>query len=242
MSLIVVPLAGPDFYTKRFGIRPLYPFGKSTLLQHVLSMRFWISGVTEGRNRLVFVLRELTPHTAVMIDFIKHHYPDAHTVVLDSITAGAPLSALAGVSLLNAPEEPVIVDLVDIYFDWGFDADNYFSANEQVDAVVPYFISTDAKFSYLVLDGTRVVKSREKQCISENASAGIYIFRNAVAYLRAVVYCIENPEICRVGSALFVCPTVNGIIEGGRDVAAFRVENVVPISVIFHMDEIGGRL
>lgn len=237
MSLIIVPLAGPDFYTDEFGIRPLYPYAGSTLLQHVLEKRPWFDSSLANSNRYVFVLRYEPPHTEIVVNFINQHYPRATTVILGSLTAGALLSALAGISLIDKFDEPVIIDLVDIAFDWDFDVEKWFVNNDGVDAIVPYFYSTDKKFSYLLLNGELVVQAREKQQISDNASAGVYLFRNAAAYLRSVAYCLENPEMCRVGSALFVCPSVNGIVESGRKVAAFPVKNVSPISVIFHNEE-----
>lgn len=242
MSLIIVPLAGRDFYTDEFGIRPLYPYAGSTLLQHVLEKRPWFDSSLAGSNRFVFVLRYAPPYTETVINFINQHYPHATTVVLGNFTAGALLSALAGISLIDKLDEPIVIDLVDIAFDWDFNIEKWFANNDGVDAVVPYFHSTDNMFSYLLLDGELVVRAREKQQISENASAGVYLFRNAATYLRSVAFCLENPEICRAGSALFICPAVNGIIGNGRKVAAFPVENVTPVSIIFHNEEHGDFL
>lgn len=234
MCLTIVPLAGPDFYTKQFGIRPLYPVGDSTLIEHVLARRPWISGISRGDSQLIFVLREEGSYTGEMLSFIAERFPLANTVVLGSLSAGAPLSALAGIALSRRHDVPVIVDLADIAFDMSWDPTEFFCVNENVDAVVPYFISRDPKFSYLRLDGSRVIEAREKQVISSNASAGVYFFRDISTYLRATIYCIQHQDICKVGAALFVCPSVNGLITGERQVHAIEVRNAEPISTIFH--------
>jgi CTP:molybdopterin cytidylyltransferase MocA len=232
MSLTIVPLAGPDFYTARFGIRPLYPVGGRTLIEHVLGSRAWLRD--GASDTLVFVLREEGAHTATMRAFLAQRYPQAAVVVLDRLSAGAPLSALAGVALAQQPDTPLLIDLADIAFTLAWDPAQYFAAHPQVDAVVPYFESDDAKFSYLTLDGPRVLMAREKHVISSHASAGVYAFRDVASYLRALAYCVQHPHICRVGAALFVCPAVNGLITGTREVHALPVGQVEPVSALFH--------
>jgi hypothetical protein len=234
MSLVIVPLAGPDFYTERFGVRPLYPVGNSTLIEVVLSGRSWMPPIMEGLGQLVFILRDTGRPTFKMLAFIAERFPLASTVVLGGLTSGAPLSALAGIAMAKRHDAPVIVDLADITFDLAWNPELYFQLNTSVDAIVPYFASQDPKFSYLTLDGPRVLAAREKQVISDNASAGVYFFRDVATYLRATSYCLLHQENCKVGAALFVCPSVNGLISAERHVHAVPVYNANPISRIFH--------
>jgi hypothetical protein len=232
MSLVIVPLAGPDFHTPRFGIRPLHPVGGSTLIEHVLGRRPWLSAPGAG---LVFVLREEGGHTAEARAFLARRFPRARFVTLGDLSAGAPLSALAGVALASDPLAPVIVDLADIGFEAdGWDPAAYFRTHPEVDALLPWFTSSDPKFSYLRLDGVRVLEAREKQVISSHASAGVYAFRDVATCLRAVGYGLQHPEVCRVGPAWFVCPSVNGLITPDRQVHALEVRDVEPVSALFH--------
>jgi hypothetical protein len=239
MSLIVIPLAGPDFYTAKFGIRPLYPIGDKSLIEYVLSSRPWYLEVLEGGSQIIFVLREEEPHTKKMLTFIKDKFPYANTIVLGNLSAGSLMSALAGVALSRQQNMPVIIDLADIVFDMKWHPELYFDTNLDVDAVAPYFSSNDPKFSYFKLDGIRVIMAREKQVISRNASAGVYVFRDVASYLKATIYCLNNPEICKVGSDFFVCPSLNGLIMDKRQVHGVKVHNVKPISTIFHQSLLG---
>ncbi len=232
MCLIVVPLAGPDFYTERFGIRPLYPVAGTTLIQHVLSNRLWVQN---ENNQLIFVLRQQDDHTHQMQLFIQKEYPRANTVVLSNLTSGAPFSVLAGVALSKQLDKPVIVDLADIAFSLSLDPECYFGMHQNVDAIVPYFSSNDPKFSYLKLNGSQVEEAREKQVISQHASAGVYIFRNVVTYLKAISFGIENPNISTVNSTFFVCPLINGLISSNRQVHGIQIDNVDPVSAIFNI-------
>ncbi len=236
MSFVIVPLAGPDFHTPRFGIRPLHPVGQSTLIEHVLNGRPWApnSKGVQTPDAMVFVLREEGAHTAEMRDFLALRFPGAPVATLSHLTLGAPLSALAGLALARDLDAPVIVDLADIAFEWDCDPSAYFRDHPEVDALLPWFDSNDPKFSYLRLNGRQVIEAREKQVISTHASAGVYLFRDAATYLRAVTHCLQQPATCRVGSALFVCPSVNGLIAAGRQVHALPVRQAEPVSTIFH--------
>lgn len=129
-----------------------------------------------------------------------------------------------------------MIDLADIAFSSRFDPGSFFQApgNEGVAAVIPYFQSTDPKFSYLRLQGSRVLEAREKMVISSHASAGVYIFRDTASYLEAAAYCIRTPAVCKVGGASFVCPSVNGLIAAGRSVEGVLIEDAEPIGGLFH--------
>lgn len=239
MCLTIIPLAGPDFYSAKFGIRPLFPVGNSTLIEHVLANRPWISKSNETNSQLVFVLREEPPHSNTMTKFIFERYPTAEVVTVGRLTAGAPLSALAGLSLAKDDNTPIIIDLADIAFDLRLDLVEYFQTKQDVDAIVPYFRSSDPKYSYLKLSENNVIETREKTVISDHASAGVYCFRNVSTYLRALSYCMKNENICKIGSAFFVCPSVNGLIGFDRRVHGIEVTNAQPIGRIFHGNILG---
>ncbi len=240
MCITIVPLAGPDFYTNEFGIRPLYLMNGVTIMESVLSKRPWIGPHLNEENQLIFILREEQPYTQMMLDFIKKRFPLSTTVVLGAMSAGAPFSALAGISLFRRNDIPVVIDLADIMFDISSNPAEYFSSCDDVDAVLPYFISQEPKLSYLEIDNDlNVLQAREKQVISSNASAGVYFFRNASVYLRAMIFCIENIDICKVNSMFFICPSVNGLISENRKVRAVEVHNVNSMSSFFKQQKNG---
>ena len=233
MSLIIIPLAGPDFYTEKFGIRPLYPLGDSTLIEHVISTRFWVKHTDEG-NQIVFVLLDVGAPTKTMQDFIAKKFPTAHCVVLGNVSSGAPFSALAGLALSKQLTTPVIVDLADIGFSLSLNVEAYFANHPKVMGLIPYFESRSPKFSYLQIEGGKVLEAREKEVISNHASAGVYIFRNVQAYLEAILFAMRNPSKCTVNNLFYVCPIFNGLISDHQEVHAIAVDHVEPLSQLFH--------
>jgi len=233
MSLIVIPLAGPEFLSKEFGIKPLFKVGDTTLIDYVLTKRVWLNNDSQ-KNNFIFVLRDVGWQTEKARSYLIHTFPSSKVVVLSSLTLGASFSVLSGVAMTNELDQPVIVDLADIAFDITFNPKLYFDKNPSVDAVIPYFESDDPKFSYLTINGDNILEAKEKQVISSHASAGVYIFRNAASYLEAVIFAIKNKEECTINDVFFVCPSVNAFITAGKNVHGISVEKAEPLSAIFH--------
>lgn len=235
MALVIIPLAGPDFYSREFGIRPLYELKDGRLLiDAVLLDRPWISEALNGNGRIVFVLREFGEHTQKMMQHIQNVFINAEIVVVSALSMGALFSATAAISQVRDLYEPIIIDLADIVFDITLNIDLYFKENPTVSSLIPYFQSSSEKFSYLLLDGGKVLEAREKKVISSHASAGVYCFRSVHDYLVALTFGIDHPEICKVNNSYFVCPSINGLIQSNNLVAAIEVKNANPIGEMFH--------
>jgi hypothetical protein len=182
---------------------------------------------------LIFVLRDV-PETERVIERIDDWFPGAQKVVISSLTCGALMSVLAGVSLVKDFTAPLCVDLVDILYDSQELMVDWFADNS-VSGVVPYFASGESCYSYFEInDEGFVTRAREKQVISDHASAGTYFFRDTATYLNAVAFSLSNLEELAVNGVLFVCPAMNYIINAGQKVVPVSVESVQSVSKIFH--------
>lgn len=235
MPLVIIPLAGPDFFSEQYGIRPLYRLDDGRcLIDAVLFNRPWVQSALKGNGSLIFVLKKFTMHTDFMIKYLSQRYPGSQAIVMDEFSMGAPFSAIAALSQIKDVYSSVVVDLADIFFATTMDVDRYFKAHKNVAALVPYFGSSSEKFSYLRLAGDTVLETKEKCVISSHASAGVYCFRSAIEFLRAFIFCLTDPEACKVNNNYFVCPTLNGLIKNGEIVKAFEVDSPNPIGALFH--------
>lgn len=230
----IVPLAGPDFVHPTKGIKPLMPLDGEPLLRRVITSRpWWRSGDLQSSG-LIFVLRDL-PETPQVLDCINEWFPGANHLLLNSLTSGALMSALAGVSLVKDFHAPLCVDLVDILYDTQELIFDHFQKNKTVGGVVPYFSSQEPCYSYFEINKEGLVnRAVEKQLISTHASAGTYFFRNAATYLQAVAYSLNNRQELSFKDILFVCPAMNYMISTGAKVIPVQVNSVQSISKIFH--------
>lgn len=234
MVISIVPLAGPDFVHPTLGIKPLLPVDGEPLLRRVITSRPWWRSGDLRASGLIFVLRDV-PETTEVIERIDDWFPGAQKVIVSSLTAGALMSALAGVSLVKDFTVPLCIDLVDILYDTQELTIDFFQKDESIGGMVPYFTSEEPCYSYFEIDGSgAVAKAVEKQVISSHASAGTYWFRDAATYLNAVAFSLRHTAELSVRDVLFVCPAMNYLVSVGKKVIPVKVSGVRSISKIFH--------
>jgi hypothetical protein len=227
----IVPLAGPDFVTPAFGLRPLYPIDGVPLIEAALMSRpWWRSGALKPEG-LVFVMRAVAGADQVQT-FIADRFAGARIVMLSHPTGGALLSALAASGLLRDADAPLIVDLVDILYDADIDVERLFADPETAGAL-PWFSSDEDCYSYLQIEGAEVTRTAEKQVISRHASAGTYLFRDAATFLEAAAFSLRHRDALAWRDVLYLCPAFNGLIAANRIVRAFEVEGCRPVGKTF---------
>lgn len=226
----VVPLAGPDLITARWGLRPLHRLDDGqTVLKAALTSRTWGSALSG--SDYTFVVREVE-QLETLRGYLQSEWPGCSIVTLSQVTQGALLSALAGVAFARHDESPLCIDLADIIFDG---PENFWSNwTPTVGAVTPCFLSEDPDFSYLALHESRVVCAAEKQVISQHASAGVYMFRDAPVFLEAAAHSLRNYDTLSYRSALFICPSMNGVLAQGLTIEAPLVSAAKPVGKLFH--------
>jgi hypothetical protein len=220
---VIVPLAGPDCYSS-LGIRPLTPVGDSTLVKTVLASRW-------KQVQYVFILRE---HEALptLKRYLQHTFEGCRIIVMSHLTKGAAITALTGISLTEL-DQPVAIDLADITYEGHPNVEQAFAADAQLAGLIPYFESSEPQYSYLKL-GTEeeVLDVAEKDVISTHATAGVYAFRDAALYLRAVSYALDHQETHK--GLYFACPLYKGLIRQQYRIRGFPVDIAGQYSLSFH--------
>lgn len=224
---IIVPLAGPDFELADGRTKAEIEIDGRPLLRRALESRPW-SGALNGADH-VFVLRDTERSRAFADERIADWYPAARCVFLGAPTAGAALSALAGVALIASAEAILCIDLADILYDTAFDPMTL-RKDPTAGAAALIFPSSDPIYSYIRLgaDG-RIDEAVEKRPISHLASAGTYFFANPAIYLRAVAHSLRHRDTVTFNSLFYVCPLMNGVVADGLRPLAVPVSNVQDI-------------
>lgn len=227
----IVPLAGPDFELADGGVKAMVESEGRPLLRRALERRpWWTSGQVRSTD-LVFVLRDTPASQAFANNTLRDWYPGASVVSIGSYTRGAALSALAGIALMDRTDEAICVDLADIEYVSMLDPVARFTETN-AGGIVLTFPSDNPAYSYLATDASgRVTKAAEKRVISNVASAGTYIFRDAACYLGALAHSLTHAEDVMYRNLFFVCPLVNGLVAQGLDVLLEPVTEVVDIKM-----------
>lgn len=226
----IVPLAGGDLVHPQYRFRPWFPVEGQPLLRLALGQRAWAARLSSPDY--IFVLRDVDG-VDLLAGWLRDEWPGCTILRLSRMSGGAMLTALAGVAMLPDGDEAVVIDLADILFRTG-PTDPESMLTESVGAIIPCFISSEPCYSYLRKEEGRVVEAAEKRVISECASAGVYIFRDRNSYLSAAQYCLTHAASMTVKGVHFICPMANGIIAAGLEVLAPMIDDLTPVSKMFH--------
>lgn len=223
---VIVPLAGPDLIGSDGSIKSLTPYKGGYQLKVLLDSRPWAAEVSsEDYN---FVLFDHAEARAFARGHLSSWFPGCRTIFISHFTRGAALSMLAGVCFAQTDREPLIVDLADIDYKTNLSITARLAARPDAAAIALTFPSDKPIYSYLEKDASgAVIAAAEKTVISNEASAGTYIFASATALLRAVAHALENEASQTYNMLFYVCPLFNGILDQGHAVLTHAVTDVV---------------
>jgi hypothetical protein len=226
----IVPLAGPDFVRSDGSLKALHALEGRPLLHRVLTSRPWAGGLRG--DDYCFVLADRSETRDFAAGPLSDWFPESRKIFLSDFTRGAALSALAAMSAHKTADEPLVIDLADIYYESDLDPSALFASDPSVGGIALVFESDNPAYSYLATcaDG-HFLHAAEKEVISSNASAGTYFFASTALYLRALSHALENEAEHTYRGLFFVCPLFNGVRAAGRDVLLKPVSNVVDIKI-----------
>jgi hypothetical protein len=225
---VIVPLAGPDFISSDGTLKAEFSFKSEPLLRRVLNTRPWASEIEP--QDYTFIFQDVPQTRAFAAGALSEWYPGATVAFLSKFTRGAALSALAGMSMISDLEKPIIVDLADIYYESSLVPQEVFAANEFCGGIALTFKSNNPAYSYLSLDQEgNFVEAMEKCVISNNASAGTYMFRNLSTYVRALSHGLENASSQMYKNLFYVCPLFNGVKSQGKYIILENVSDVIDV-------------
>lgn len=225
---VIVPLAGPDFLRADGSIKALESLQGQPLLKYALDSRPWSLKV----KKYIFVLHDCLKSRQFSEKYLRYWYSNSSFVYLSSFSRGAAMSSLAALSSLNNYFEPLIIDLADILYESNINVKHVLDGNPELAAIALSFKSENPQYSYLISDeNNQVIQSAEKRVISDNASAGTYIFRDCGILLKAFAHAVSNESTQTFNDLFYVCPLFNGVIANKGNVLLERVSNVVDIKL-----------
>lgn len=187
--------------------------------------------VVPGKRMIEYVIDYLTvqePHRFIFIcqkqhadafdfeTFLRSRTRACQIVIADGLTRGPAASAMLAEHLIDNDEE-LIVAYCDCFLI--IDVAEFVSHARQyaADGAVITYPSQNPFHSYAQLDEAgRVLRTAEKQVISDTATAGIYYFRNGRLFVDACRSMTATAPDDR--SELFVCPAYNELIRAGMTV------------------------
>ncbi len=219
MINIVLPIAGRGSRFVQAGYtlpKPLIP----------VNGRPMIELVTEN-------VRPNQPHQFIYLCLQEHLYhtdmravlqrvaPGCHIVPVRHVTEGAACTVLLARDFIDS-DVPLMLANSDQYVDVAID--NYLAAMESppADGMLMTFHSDHPKWSYVRFDAQgKITEVVEKKVVSNEATVGIYNFRQGADFVRAADRMISSD--LRVNGEFYVAPTYNQLIAAGRRLAVYNI-------------------
>tara|TARA_Y100000289_G_scaffold14234_1_gene13371 strand:- start:13541 stop:14149 length:609 start_codon:yes stop_codon:yes gene_type:complete len=174
---------------------------------------------TEECN-MIFVIRRDTVDNNQMDKVLRSKFGDDITIVIaETETEGTVSSCLLAEKYIDN-DLSLSITTLDMYFEPHFDP-----SKVDGDGTLLTFDANNPAYSYSLLgeDGF-VVKTAEKQVISNNAHAGLYHFGKGSDFVRLSKEMIKRD--IRVKNEFYVAPLYNLFIEEGKKIAILPIDRL----------------
>ncbi len=221
MIQIIMPLAGDGLRFKKAGYPVIKPIidvdGKPMFTLPLSSLP-----LADIEHHITFVIKKNDNQNSVLSNTINAFYPQADIIFLDAPTNG-PLETITPVLQSLPPDDPVIILDCDFLFE-STDFNNYLNKKNQKHSSILYFNSSKSHFSYgsIGLDGT-VIRTAEKNVISNNAIAGVYFFHSNKSLLKIAQTTID--QITNDPYKYYISPLYNLLIQQQEKVISFKLNS-----------------
>lgn len=155
--------------------------------------------------------------------------PGCKIIQTNGITEGAACTTLLAEEFINN-SRPLIIANSDQFIE--YDAKEFedfmnisFNDSNKKSGIILIFNATDTKWSYVELnmDGC-VIRVAEKDPISDNATVGIYVWKEGLEYVKYAKEMI-NKNI-RVNNEFYVAPVYSQAIEDNKEIWTFKVDKM----------------
>ena len=178
-------------------------------------------------------LRPSTPHRFIFIVLAEHidRYqvdrsltqlaPGAIVIPLDGVTEGAACTVLTATDYIDN-DSPMMIANSDQWVDVSID--DYLASMEDnhLDGLIMTMTADHPKWSYVRLDtGDQITEVVEKQVVSNEATVGIYNYREGRQFVGAAEAMIARNF--RVNNEFYVAPAYNEMIEKGDRLGYYNI-------------------
>ncbi len=181
----------------------------------------WSLSCIETKNcNMIFVIRRDTVDQNQMDDILRSKFGNEITIIIaENETEGTVASCLLAEKYIDN-DLSLSITTLDMYFEPYFDP-----AIIDGDGTVLTFEANNPAYSYSQLgeDGY-VIKTAEKEVISNHAHAGLYYFGKGSDFVRLAKKMIKRN--IRVKNEFYVAPLYNLLIEEGKKISILPIDRL----------------
>lgn len=145
-------------------------------------------------------------------------------VSVPRITMGAAITCLAAHLKIDKDSEVFFADSDNIFYN--NDIDNFLKYLDikKPDACLLTYQSDNPNFSYVQIDENKfVIKTKEKECISQHAICGVYYFKNIELFINSVIDLIIDADLER--GEFYMSSVYNHALNFTKNISIFQIKN-----------------
>ncbi|MDA7641984.1 HAD-IA family hydrolase [Candidatus Marinimicrobia bacterium] len=222
---VVIPLAGSGNSYQKAG----HNFPKFLVDIAGKPMIQWVIENINVEGKFIFIFQKSDYEKYNLKYMIQLLVKDFEILLVDEETDGAARTVLKAEHLIN-DQFPLAIINGDQYMKWNSNEFFYAMAADECDGGIVTFKSTHPQYSFVKTgeDGF-LEECSEKKPISDDATAGVYYFREGKSFVRAAKQMISKK--IKTDNQYFVCPTYNELIAEGKKIRKFDIEKIWSFSV-----------
>jgi len=218
---IVIPMAGLGSRFSRANYEKPKPFidvARKPMIVNVLENLAY-----PNAKYILIARKEHLDAEPELVQMIRKQY-NVEFIVIDKLTEGTACTVLFARKHINN-SIPLLIANSDQIVDMDIAPFVDECIESGLDGSILTFIDMhkDPKWSFAKLDSNGlVVKVKEKEVISNNATVGIYFFTKGKDFVGSAIDMIIQNE--RVNGEFYTCPVYNYMIDNGKRVGVYEIE------------------
>jgi beta-phosphoglucomutase-like phosphatase (HAD superfamily)/dTDP-glucose pyrophosphorylase len=217
---VLIPMAGAGSRFVAAGYtfpKPLIEVRGKTMIQTV------VDNLNMDAN-YIFIVQKEHYEKYNLQSLLRAIKPGCKIVQVDGMTEGAACTTLLAKDLIDN-NSPLIMANSDQFIEWNSNEVMYAFNADQIDGGILTFKATHPKWSYAKLDDNGFVfEVAEKRVISDNATVGVYFWKQGSDYVKYAEQMIAKN--IRVNNEFYVCPVFNEAIADGKKIRVKEISKM----------------
>ncbi len=227
MINILIPMAGRGkrFSDVGFSLpKPLIEFNGKAMIEHV------VKNVVPKKEEYRFIYIFLRDHvdfgiTNIFKNIEKDYSVNSKYIAIQHVTDGSARTCLSAKEFINNDEELLIVNSDQIVEDLDHtDNSINFYRKRNADGGILCFLNDSPKWSYVRINGDKIIQTVEKEVVSNIATVGIYYFKHGKYFVDAAQRMISNKD--KVNGEYYTCPIYNYMIADDKKIVPYMINSM----------------
>jgi len=175
-------------------------------------------------HKFIFICQKVHDETYAISQVLNDLAHGSEVILINGLTEGAACTVLKARDYINNDDQLMIANS-DQYVDIDINSYLEYGLNQNYDGLIMTMYASDPKWSYAMMGEDGFAKKVvEKEVVSNEATVGIYNFRNGKDFVEAAEKMISLD--IRVNNEFYVAPVYNMLIDKKAKIGVYNIGRV----------------